>query len=124
MKRKVTIIFALVLCISVLAACGGDPENEKVVGTWTIDTMENAEKTVTVKEYEERAGTEFDMSFEFKSNGNVTVSSMGTVMEKSKYKVDGDDVVITYPDGTVLTLELSGDTLIMDQGDKFIFVRK
>ena len=126
MKKQITIILALVLCVSILAACGGNPENEKVAGTWKATSAEVAGKTLTMDELAKMpGGSSLDMSFEFKSNGTATSSSAGKILGSSKFKVEGDNVIVTDPNGITATFVLSGDTLIWEiQGIKLMFAKK
>ncbi len=104
MKKTLALVFALLMCVSVLVACGGS--DNKLEGTWV--------------------GEEDGMTVEmtFKADGKLSMSSMGITMEGT-YTVNGDKMTASaslmgmteelFKDAT---WKIEGDKLTIDDGEE------
>ncbi|MDR0490885.1 MAG: hypothetical protein LBH28_06545 [Oscillospiraceae bacterium] len=123
MKRSVALLLALVLCITILAACGGDGTN--LTGKYALTSMEleGTDMTGPLRE----AGMSTDgMYIEFLSGGKFRMSLMGNGAEGT-YTLDGSKITLTAEGGSMPLATISGNKITMEDTDsntKMVFEKK
>jgi hypothetical protein len=109
-----------------LASCGGKNKNRSN-NTNTNTVKENTITGEYIPSKVEIDGVEIDKekinsygyAFNFKDDGNVSITIKGSVPGDGKYKVDGDKITITDPGGNVIVMTKVGSELLFtDDVDK------
>ena len=119
-KRISLLLLVLVLAISVFAACGkGGNKDNAIVGTWKVSQVESDGQFVDLEEFEAQTGVNFDITFDFKTDGKVSMDMMGQKYD-GEYKLTGDKLVI---DG--VEVDYTGDKITIEEsGTKMVLVKK
>ena len=120
-KKKVGLLtLVMVLTLSLLVACGGGGSKDNaIVGTWKISQVESGGEFVDLEEFEAQTGINFDITFDFKTNGKVSMDMMGQKYD-GEYKLTGDKLVI---DG--VEVDYTGDKITIEEsGTKMVLVKK
>ncbi len=110
MKKTLALVFAVLMCVSVLVACGSSSKG--IVGTWTA-TEDGQTVDMTFKADGKLSMTMMGVNVEGTYTAkdgklSATVSLMGQtqeIFEDVEYKVDGDKLAIT----------VDGDTQILNR---------
>lgn len=133
MKRKAGFIFAMVLLLSSLAACGGTKDS--VVGTWVVKEYSLDGETVTKDEIQdylgENAAHNNDYKLIFTSSGNLEITSPnfatgGTNTAKAAYTVQDGSIEVYEPDDPTdfELLEYDGANILIDMRGFSIVMEK
>lgn len=115
-KLILSAVAAMMLAVTLLVGCGGDPSNVLQGTKWEVTSMELDGQTYDVKELAEKAGMSGGITVEFTSDKAI-LNVMGEKNETSyayedgkvtiqgeSYEVTGDTFQMEI-DGQVLTLE-------------------
>lgn len=95
--RKALCLMMVLVCALSLAACGGS----KAVGTYELESMTVGGETMNIKEMEEAAGVEMNVTMEIKSNGKFTMKATGmddSMNEEGTWEEKGDKLILTVDD--------------------------
>lgn len=115
-KLMISALAAMVLAVTLLVGCGGDPDNVMQGTKWEVTSMELNGETYDVKELAQQAGMDGGITVEF-TGDKAILSVMGeknetpyeysdgkvTIQDES-YAVNGDTFQMEI-DGQILTLE-------------------
>lgn len=99
----------MVMCITVLAACGKSGDRYEGT-TWKLSGGEAAGVTVT----EDQLASFGEMTLDFKKDNVISLNSNGEAQE-AKYSVDGKTVTIK-DDSTEMSATVDGDEMSIDMG--------
>ena len=118
MKKNVALLLAVVLCLSLFAACGAKAEPTSFIGTWNMTKMEMGGETMNMADYAE-LGLVITMTL----NEDKTASlDMYDEVEAGSWDVSGSRVKITFDEFGTMNGSLSGSTLTFKEGDtKLVF---
>jgi len=136
MKQAVAIFLILILCASVLAACGGGDQT----GKYALAEISNEEGTMIkledfkkqMKDLYESMGMEFneaelglsgDSYLELLKDNKFKMLVFGEGGEGT-YKIDGKNITLTY-DGESITGTIDGKKITIEENEgKLVFVKK
>ncbi len=114
MKKSIIVLLAIVLCLSVLAGCGGSG----LSGKYNLKTIEGGGMSMDAEGLAALGMGE--MYIEFLSDGNCNLSVIGETTAGT-YKVNGNSVDITV-EGETQTASVSGNTITLEiEGSKAVF---
>ena len=131
MKKKLTIAFAVLLCLSFLAACGGGgggggsaSAEDAFVGTWEMTTIEmDGEVLMDMADYAELG---ISSTLTFGADMAVTYDMMGEAITGT-WEADGSTFTMNFEEAGeafAMTGTIDGDTLaIEEEGGQMNFVR-
>ena len=117
MKNTIALTLVLLLCLSIFSACKKDDitinngEESDIVGIWKPDQIEEMGTTYTINEYESLYNFDFNVTYEFMSDGVVVCTNSGFTYDGT-YKVNDHNVEITSA-GITQTWFLNGGKLII-----------
>ncbi len=116
-KLIVSAIAAMMLAVTLLVGCGGDPSNLMQGTKWEVTTMELDGKTYDVKELAQQAGMDGGITVEF--SGDKAILNVLGERNETPYE---------YSDGKVTiqgeTYEVSGDTFQMEIDGQILTLQK
>lgn len=117
MKKAIAITLALVM-VALFAGCGLQAQ---LTGTkWELVQQSGLEKTVITMSFER--GHVYKESLEYYYNGELVADE--SFSNTAKWTIDGDELTVTYDDGTSFTfkVEIDGDKLTLYEeidGEKY-----
>lgn len=114
-KLIVSAVAAMVLTVTLLVGCGGNPSNMMQGTKWEVTTMEMNGKTYDVKELAQQAGMDGGITVEFSGDKailNVLGEKNETPYEYSdgKVTIQGESYVVN---GDTFRMEIDGQILTL-----------
>ncbi len=117
--KKIALLMALVLTVSMFAACGG---SSGVDGTYELVSMKEGDTTYDVDQLKSMAemmgvkGALITMELTSDGKANIASSFMEEVAGEGTYTLDGDKITVTIQDAPV-SGTVDGKTITLAQDD-------
>lgn len=118
---KLVSLMLVLVCIAGLAACKGGSSESKLLGKYSLKTIEMAGVSVDVENAESLLGSSFAMDLELKKDGKCSVSmTTGDQTESSEgtWTEDGDKFTLVM-EGDELPGTVEDGNLVLDFGSVY-----
>lgn len=121
MKRTLSTVLALLLCILALAGCGKD-EKEKILGTWNATKVKVEDTEVEMSAFLEELGDpSMRMKLTFSEDGTAKCNIMGDKTD-GIWEVNEDGTYTLSDENGEMQVSIEDQELILDYAEiQFVF---
>ena len=118
MKKTIALVLALILCATMLAACGGGGPS----GKYKLSSMTEGGVTFNASQMAELGLDADSMYIEFQSGSNFKLAMLGET-QSGTFAVDGKTIKLTA-DGETINATLDGNKITIEEsGTKMVFAK-